>query len=197
MINSNYFSNAIVLTGGIATGKTTTANILKSYNIKIIDADKITHILLDKYSTNISELFGDEFVKDNKVLRKKLGNLIFNDKIQKKKLEIFIHPLISQEILNQAKTLHKTQKFYIVDIPLFFETKKYKIDKSIVVYIPKTLQLQRLMARDKSDKPSALSRIHSQLDIEAKRKLATYIIDNSKDIKYLQLQIQNILKDLL
>jgi dephospho-CoA kinase len=53
------------------------------------------------------------------------------------------------------------------------------------------------MARDKSDKPSALSRIHSQLDIEAKRKLATYIIDNSKDIKNLQLQIQNILKDLL
>jgi dephospho-CoA kinase len=197
MINSNYFSNAIVLTGGIATGKTTTANILKSYNIKIIDADKIAHILLDKYSTNISELFGDEFVQDNKVLRKKLGNLIFNDKIQKKKLEIFIHPLISQEILNQAKTLHKTQKFYIIDIPLFFETKKYKIDKSIVVYIPKTLQLQRLMARDKSDKSSALSRIHSQLDIEAKRKLATYIIDNSKDIKYLQLQIQNILKDLL
>jgi dephospho-CoA kinase len=197
MINSNYFSNAIVLTGGIATGKTTTANILKSHNIKIIDADKIAHILLDKYSTNISKLFGDEFVKDNKVLRKKLGNLIFNDKIQKKKLENFIHPLISQEILNQAKTLHKTQKFYIVDIPLFFETKKYKIDKSIVVYIPKTLQLQRLMARDKSDKPSALSRIHSQLDIEAKRKLATYIIDNSKDIKNLQLQIQNILKDLL
>ena len=197
MINSNYFSNAIVLTGGIATGKTTTANILKSHNIKIIDADKIAHILLDKYSINISKLFGDEFVQDNKVLRKKLGNLIFNDKIQKKKLENFIHPLISQEILNQAKILHKTQKFYIVDIPLFFETKKYKIDKSIVVYIPKTLQLQRLMVRDKSDKPSALSRIHSQLDIEAKRKLATYIIDNTKDIKYLQLQIQNILKDLL
>ncbi|MBI3873901.1 MAG: dephospho-CoA kinase, partial [Arcobacter sp.] len=88
------FKNAIVLTGGIATGKSTVANLFKLYGFLTIDADVIAHKLLDLHSGKIAELFGNEYIENGKVLRKKLGTLIFNNQKEKQKLENFIHPLI-------------------------------------------------------------------------------------------------------
>ena len=75
----------------------------------------------------------------------------------------------------------------MVDIPLFFETNRYPINQSIVVYIPQALQLERLMKRDSSLKEEAEERILSQVDIEEKKQKATYLIDNQGDMKALQL----------
>ena len=82
----------------------------------------------------------------------------------------------------------------MVDIPLFFESSRYPIKRSIVVYIPKELQLQRLMKRDGTTEEEALQRINAQLPIEEKRQRATYLIDNQKDLEALQQECV-ILKD--
>jgi len=180
------FKNAIVLTGGIATGKSTVAKIFKDYAFKIIDADKIAHQMLEIHHDKIAILFGEEYVANGKVLRKKLGSLIFNNEKKRQQLEGLLHPLIFDEIEKQSQLLDEKKEPYLVDIPLFFETNRYPIKESIVVYVPQKLQLERLMIRDNSSKEEAQTRVDAQMSIEEKKQKATYIIDNQGDIKALQ-----------
>lgn len=194
--NNNSFKYAIALTGGIATGKSTVASLFMLHGFLSIDADKIAHKLLDIHYKDIQKLFGDEYIQDKKVLRKKLGKLIFNNIEQKRKLEEFIHPLIKKQIIQEAKVFEKQKKPYLIDIPLFFENKSYDIDKSIVVYTPKDIQIKRLINRDNCTKDEALIRIKNQMDIEDKKNLATYVIDNASDLKHLQNEVERV-KNLL
>ena len=191
------FKYGIVLTGGIATGKSTVASLFMLHGFLTIDADKVTHKLLDIHYRDIEKLFGSQYIENNKVVRKKLGNLIFNNQDEKKKLENFIHPLIKNEIISQARFFEDQQKPYLIDIPLFFETSNYDINTSIVVYTPKSLQVERLVKRDNSSKEDALNRINNQMDIEKKKELADYVIDNTKDLKNLQNEVERIKKKLL
>lgn len=193
---SDSFQYAVVLTGGIATGKSTVASLFMLHGFLTIDADKIAHTLLDIHHETIAKLFGNEYVEKNKVLRKKLGQLIFNNLEEKTKLETFIHPLIKEEIIKEAKIFESQKKPYLIDIPLFFERQHYDISQSVVVYIPKEMQIERLMKRDNSTKEEALTRINNQMDIEEKKKLASYVIDNTKDLKHLQNEVERI-KNLL
>ncbi len=190
------FQYAIALTGSIATGKSTVANIFKDYGFKIIDADTISHTMLDAQHEKIAELFGEAYVENGKVMRKKLGALIFGDTYAKAKLEALLHPLIYDEIEREARLLDEKAKHYLVDIPLFFETNRYPIKESIVVYVPKALQLERLMKRDGSSNIEAQRRIESQMNIEQKREKASYVIDNSKTLKNLQLECDRV-RDIL
>ena len=192
MQNDNFFTHAIALTGGIATGKSTVASLFMLHGFLTIDADKIAHQVLDENIDAIVKLFGSEYINDKKVDRKKLGSLVFNDKEQMKKLENLVHPLIKQKIINKAKVFEKQKKPYLIDIPLFFETKNYDIKKSIVVYAPKEIQIKRLIKRDNCTKKEALAKINNQLDIESKKVKATYIIDNTKDLKALQAEIERV-----
>ena len=191
------FEQAVVLTGGIATGKSTVAKIFKEYGFEIIDADKIAHEMLDLQHKKIAELFGAEYVEDEKVIRKKLGKLIFGDPKEKLRLERLLHPLIFREIEKQSLVLDEKKEPYLVDIPLFFESNRYPIKESIVVYIPQKLQLERLMHRDKSSEKEAQSRIDAQMSIEEKRQKATYLIDNQGDLKALQHHCAKIYKLIL
>ncbi|MDC0932551.1 dephospho-CoA kinase [Arcobacteraceae bacterium] len=192
----NSFKHAIALTGGIATGKSTVTSLFMLHGFLTIDADKIAHKLLNAYSSDIEKLFGNEYVENGIVLRKKLGFLIFNNEEEKLKLEQFIHPLIKKAIVEEAKIFESQQKPYLIDIPLFFEKQSYSIEKSIVVYTSKETQIERLMKRDSSTKEEALSRINNQMDIEEKKDLADYVIDNMSDLKNLQSEVERI-KNLL
>ena len=192
----NSFKHAIALTGGIATGKSTVTSLFMLHGFLTIDADKIAHKLLNINSSEIAKIFGAEYVEEGIVLRKKLGFLIFNNEEEKIKLEKFIHPLIKEAIIEEAKVFESQQKPYLIDIPLFFEKQHYNITKSIVVYTSKETQIERLMKRDNSTKEDALSRINNQMDIEEKKSLATYVIDNTKDLKNLQNEVERV-KNLL
>ncbi|HHB94891.1 MAG TPA: dephospho-CoA kinase, partial [Campylobacterales bacterium] len=128
------FKYAIVLTGGIATGKSSVAKIFKEFGFYIIDADKIAHKILDSNYIAIRELFGTKYIENQKVNRKELGKLIFSNSLAKQRLEELLHPLIYQEIERQSIEYDSYKKPYIIDIPLFFETNRYPIEKNIVVY---------------------------------------------------------------
>lgn len=191
------FDHAVVLTGGIATGKSSVAEMFKQDGFVVIDADRVAHNMLDIHQDKIAELFGTEYVKDGAVDRKALGSLIFSNQKEKLCLEGLLHPLIFEEIEKQASEQDRLQKPYLIDIPLFFESKRYSIENSIVVYTPRNKQLERLMERDGSTKEEAEKRIDSQLDIEEKKQLATYIIDNSEDLKHLQQEYDRVKKEIL
>lgn len=180
------FLYAIALTGGIATGKSTVASLLTLNGLRIIDADKISHEILDRHAEWVGENFGTQFLDGKKVNRTKLGSLIFSDMEAKKRLEEFLHPKIRDEIEKRAEKQDEFKFAYLIDIPLFFESSAYNIKESVVVYTPKELQLERFIKRNGFSKEESLRRIESQMDIEKKKSLATWVIDNSKDLKHLQ-----------
>lgn len=196
-MNKDTFKRAIALTGGIATGKSTVCNLLKKDDFLIIDADLIAHKLLDLHHLSIASMFGQEYVKDKRVLRKKLGSIIFSNEKNKLKLEAFIHPLIQKEIEKEASILEKMEKVYFIDIPLFYEKMHYPISKCLLVYAPKDTQKKRLMSRDNIDGKEALLKISNQMDIEEKKNKADYIIDNSSGLKELKDEVEQFIKEIL
>ena len=191
------FNYAFALTGGIATGKSTVIEQLKLSGFRIIDADQISHEVIDEQSSKIADMFGKEFVKDGKVDRKSLGSVVFVDKVKRKALESLLHPIIYRKIKEKSDKLDKRGEPYIVDIPLFYENGNYAIANVIVVYTPKEKQIQRLMERDNFTKEEALLRIESQLDIEQKRDNALYVIDNSSNLKHLEVEINRVKEEIL
>ncbi|MFZ2890758.1 dephospho-CoA kinase [Sulfuricurvum sp.] len=180
------FEYAIALTGGIATGKSTVASLLGLNGLRIIDADTIAHRILDENSAWVFERFGGEFVKNGKVDRPALGKIIFADSEAKKELESFLHPKIRTAIEEQSEKQDRLKYPYLIDIPLFFETSSYPIKNSVVVYTPKSLQMERFMKRNGFSEEESLRRIESQMDIEEKKARATWVIDNSSNLKHLQ-----------
>ncbi|MDO9265447.1 MAG: dephospho-CoA kinase [Sulfurimonas sp.] len=188
------FAYAIALTGGIATGKSTVASLLALNGMRVIDADTISHEILDASYEWVRENFANEFVEGTKVNRAKLGQLIFSNGEAKKKLEVFLHPKIRAEIEQRSIKQDSFRFPYLIDIPLFFENKAYDIKESVVVYTPKYIQLERFMKRNGYSKEESLRRIESQMDIEEKRKRATWIIDNSKDLKHLQRECEEFVE---
>lgn len=186
------YEYAIALTGGIASGKSTVCNLLRLYGLRIIDADAIARQMLDAESQTIADLFGKEYIVDEKVDRKALGRLIFSNKDARKKLEDLLHPKIRSEIERQSEKQDRLKGPYIVDIPLFYETGSYPIEKVIVVYAPREIQKRRLMDREGLSDEEAEARLNAQLDIEEKKKLATWVIDNSKNLKHLQQETEHI-----
>ncbi|MFZ2967668.1 MAG: dephospho-CoA kinase [Sulfuricurvum sp.] len=180
------FEYAIALTGGIATGKSTVASLMGLNGLRIIDADAIAHRLLEENRAWVVASFGEEFVTNGKVNRPALGNVIFSDPLAKQALETFLHPKIRTAIEEASEKQDRLNYPYLIDIPLFFETNSYPITHSVVVYTPKNIQLERFMKRNGFSHEESLRRIESQLDIETKKQRATWVIDNSLNLKHLQ-----------
>jgi len=191
------FEYAVALTGGIASGKSTATIMLSLFGFRFIDADKIAHQIIETQHQEIINIFGESSIVDGKVDRKALGKIIFSNKEKKIELEELMHPLIYKEILAQSKKQDKHQKPYLIDIPLFFEKGNYPIAESVVVYTPKSKQIERLMDRDKITKEEAIQKIESQMPINKKRDNATYIIDNSGDLKQLEIECEKVKKSIL
>jgi len=188
------FKYAIALTGSIATGKSTVASLLALNGMRVIDADTISHEILEDSKEWVRDTFGQDFILGSKVNRAKLGEVIFSDAKKKKILEEYLHPKIRQEIEKRATKQDSFEFPYLIDIPLFFENNNYPIKQSVVVYTPKELQLERFMKRNGYSKEDSLKRIASQLPIDEKKEKATWVIDNSKDLKHLQNEVEKFVQ---
>ncbi len=191
----------IGLTGSIATGKSQSSKIFKKLGCYIIDADKLSRTLTTKDSKCLKEIvetFGTDILNYNGTLnRKKLGQIVFNDKQAKMDLERIIHPHIinkTNEII--AKKYNKTN--IIVDAPLLFEVGLDRVcDKVIVIYARYHIQITRFMKRDNLSKEEAIKRIALQMPIEDKMKLADITIDNSGTLLELKKNIKFIYRILI
>jgi len=191
-------SHAIVLTGGIGTGKSTVSALLSLYGFKIIDADAITRALLVKHHKEIEEMFGMKLMEEDGFDRKALGRVVFQDEKQRKKLEGFLHPKIKSIIKEEASFYESREVPYILDIPLYYESGNYKdIKEVVVVYAPREAQWERVLKRgyeaDETKKEILKNILEIQIDIEKKRKMAKYVIDNSGSLKDLQVEVEKFL----
>ena len=190
------FPNAYVITGSIASGKSTVVNLLKERGFSVIDADLIAHEQLEICKREIVEVFGEQILDETgRIERKKLGDTVFNEPKKLKNLEQILHPKIKAGILSKALQLERLGQVYFVDIPLFFEKKeRYSEFKNVaVIYAPKELLLSRLMNRNALILEAAKARVELQMDTEQKKKMAKFIIDNSSDMEHLKLELEKFL----
>ena len=191
------FPNAYVITGSIASGKSTVVNLLKEQGFSVIDADLIAHEQLEICKCEIVNAFDEQILDETgRIDRKKLGAIVFNEPKKLKNLEQILHPKIKAEIFFKASQLEGLGQVYFVDIPLFFEKKqRYSEFKNVaVIYAPKELLLSRLMSRNRLSLNEAKARVELQMDIEQKKKMAKFIIDNSSDMEYLKLELEKFLR---
>ncbi|EDO9794790.1 dephospho-CoA kinase [Campylobacter fetus] len=190
------FRNAYVITGNIGSGKSTVVNMLKLYGFSVIDADKISHDVLDKSSDKIAKEFGKEFVSGSNVDRKKLGALVFKDREKLKLLESILHPQIRSIIYEKAHFLEDKGLPYFIDIPLYFEKNAYNFDKVVLIYAPEHILLHRVISRDRLSKEDAKLRLSTQIDIEEKVAKSQFVIKNDDNLKNLNLELNNFIEKL-
>ena len=193
------FPNAYVITGSIASGKSTVVNLLKERGFSVIDADVIAHEQLEICKGEIICEFGEQILDEaGKIDRKKLGAIVFKESKKLKNLEQILHPKIKAEILSKASQFEGLGQVYFVDIPLFFEKKeRYAEFKNVaVIYAPKELLLSRLMSRNALNLEDAKARVELQMGIEEKRKMAKFVIDNSGDRENLELELEKFLRQI-
>ncbi len=175
----------IGLTGQSGSGKSTIASIIKQHNIEILDCDEIAHKNMEPEGiayNEIVEYFGKEILNsDNTINRKKLGNIVFNDKNKLNKLNEITHKHIYNYV---KKAVSESKKTVIIDAPLLFEAGLDSMCESIWAAVcDESIRLERVMKRDNISAEAAKIRFKNQKSSEFFKKNADVIFDNSGDIK--------------
>jgi dephospho-CoA kinase len=192
----------IGLTGGIGSGKSAAATILKRLGLKIIDLDQITHDLMKPSELGYIEIkkeFGEKYIDTKGAIdRKLLREEIFSSLDLKKRIESILHPIIFEECSKQLNKL-KHEKYIVLVIPLLFETKNYisLIDESLLIDCDLETQIDRVIKRDSVSKALANRIIKNQMNRQEKQLLADKVILNDGNINHLKTQLDIYYKKLL
>jgi dephospho-CoA kinase len=198
----------IGLTGGIASGKSTVSDYLKSKGAYIIDADQIARDIVQVGQMawyQIKEKWGSQVLQDDGQLnRKKLGTLVFNDPKVRKALEKITHPCIVQEsALRIQNALQRAQKglqdtLVVYDAALLIESGRYEQFRPIVlVSCSVESQIQRIKQRDGLTHQHAVQRLQAQMSLQDKLPFADYVIKNDQTLAVLSQQIDQIWQEIL
>jgi dephospho-CoA kinase len=185
----------IGLTGGVATGKSSAAKGFEALGVPVLDADGLAHEAIEPSKgayDRLVEAFGSGILKDSdRIDRRKLRELLISDPQAKKQIEAIVHPEVLRLSLKKMEELErKGARWVLFEVPLLFEMGLEKaFSPVIVVYCPRSVQVERLILRDKVSSKSALGLLEAQKDIEEKRRLADFVLDNTGPLNALQLQI--------
>mgnify|MGYP000518226589 FL=1 len=173
----------VILTGGIATGKSAVAQRLQEHGIDVVDTDRIAHALTAPGGAALAELreaFGDDiFAADGTLDRAALRDIVFNDTDQKTRLEQILHPMIRRQAIEALAAA--TSPYVVADVPLFAETGflREQADRVLVVDCPPEIQKQRLLARGGLPEDLVELILQAQASRETRLELATEVLDNS------------------
>jgi dephospho-CoA kinase len=192
------------LTGGIATGKSTVAEMLVELGAGLIDADKGARVVVAPGSAGLQTVvarFGSQILRaDGTLDRACLGQIVFNQPEQKQMLESILHPLILQWMKQRLQDYVSAKTpLVVLDIPLLFETGVGLdlCDYTAVVWVPPQVQLERLIRRNHFSDQEARARIKTQMSIDEKRAMADFTIDNSGLLEDTKRQVIRLWQQLL
>jgi dephospho-CoA kinase len=187
------------LTGGIGSGKSTVAALLSERGAIVIDADAIAREVVEPGTATLAKLverFGPEILAgDGSLDRAALAERAFVTDEAKKDLEAITHPAIGEEFLRRVAEAPENG-VVVHDVPLLVEsTRGFKYDAVIVVEAPLDVRLERLEARGVL-RDDAVRRIRMQASDADRRKVATWVVDNSGPRDELERQVEKIWAEL-
>lgn len=188
------------LTGGIASGKSTVAAILRRLGAAVINADELSREVVQPGQAawkEIVETFGSDILqKDQSLDRKKLRTIVFHNPEARKKLEAIIHPRVRSLAEQRMRELAAAGSSIIAyEVPLLFEAQIHLwLRPVILVACDPATQKQRLRQRDQLTDIEAQQHLDAQMALEDKRKLADYVIENTGSLEDLEQQVRAVLE---
>jgi dephospho-CoA kinase len=183
------------LTGGIGTGKSTVARMIRDLGVPVIDADLLARQVVEPGQpahAEIAAAWPDVVDQGGVIDRKKLAERIFADPAARVRLEAITHPRITERALEQADEFRRRGlQVAFLEAALLVETGLYRrLDGLVLVAASEEQQVSRVMAREGCSLIQALARVQAQLPLEEKRQAATNVIDNSGDEATTQRQVE-------
>lgn len=195
------------LTGGIGSGKSTVAAVFAERGCPIIDADQVAREVVEPGEPALEELterFGSSVVRrDGSLDRPRLAAIVFEDAEARADLEHITHPRVAARIAERIALLAAEPgadpaRVVVVDHPLLVETAQAsRFDAVVVVEAPEDVRVSRLADERGMDPADARARIRVQADDDARRAVATHVIDNGGDLATLRAQAAEVHDDLV
>jgi dephospho-CoA kinase len=186
------------LTGNIAGGKTTVADMFTDRGVPVLDADELAREIVEPGRPayrDIRETFGDEVIADDGTLdREALGDIVFDDEEARDELESITHPRIAMRMRDRAQQLRdEGHDWVIYDAALIVENDLHHgLDSLIVVAADRDVRLERLVARDDLDRSEAEARFGAQLPQRDKIRVADWVIDNNGSLDETRRQVERL-----
>jgi dephospho-CoA kinase len=190
------------LTGGIGTGKSTVARMIRDLGVPVIDADLLARQVVEPGQpahAEIAAAWPDVVDQGGVIDRKKLAERIFADPASRTRLEAITHPRITERALAQADEFRRQGLLVaFLEAALLVETGLHRrLDGLVLVVASEEQQVSRVTAREGCTRGQVLARLHAQLPLEEKRRAATDIIDNSGDEATTRRQVEALVRKLL
>ena len=187
----------VVLTGGIASGKTAVSDGFRHLGVPVIDTDVIARQLVEPGQPAlalIADIFGPGILDSTGGLdRKKMREAIFSDHEKKAQLEQVLHPLIGEEVLKRLEQL--SAPYCILVVPLYAESGSYRwVDRVLLVDVSEEQQIRRVMRRDDISQEQAEAILDAQASRAERAALADDVIDNSGTLDELEGKIESLHK---
>jgi dephospho-CoA kinase len=187
------------LTGGIASGKSTVANVWDELGATIIDADLLAREVVEPGTVGLERLvaqFGSRILEaDGSLNRSALAGIVFDDADQRKTLESIVHPLIQE--LSRERISEASSEIVVYVIPLMVETESsLPFDLVVTVEAPEKEQIRRMVEDRKMETSSAVSRIRAQASPAMRAQFADHILNSNQSIELLKKDARKLFKDI-
>jgi dephospho-CoA kinase len=180
------------LTGGIGSGKSAAADEFARLGATVVDTDAIAHQLTEVGGAALPEIeraFGKDFLRDGKMDRQRMRELVFSDPAAKARLEGVLHPMIREE--SKRRIAAAAGPYVVHVVPLLIESPDYRrrVDRVLVVDVPESAQLARVRVRSGLAEDEVRAIVRTQAAREARLAVADDVIDNAGPIEALRNQV--------
>ncbi len=192
----------VALTGPLGGGKTTVLNLLKKKGASVYDVDKVIHSYYrDKKSSvyrEIKRMFPQVITSMGNISRKRLREVVFNNKRELKKLEGIVHPVIIEDLKRWVRDSKNKRKIYIAEVPLLFEKRLHTLfNKVVFVYAPKRTILRRVKEKFGLSTRQALLFLSLNQKAKEKIKRSDFVIRNAGSLEDLKAKVDYLWENLL
>jgi dephospho-CoA kinase len=185
------------LTGGIASGKSTVSRMLRELGAHVLDADVLAREVVEPGTPGLEAVarrFPGVLTPEGRLDRARLAERIYAHPEERAALNAIVHPLVRAAFLERTWALQEQGVQEVVyDAALLIENRLHEgMDALVVVWVPRQVQKQRLMARDGLTAEAAEARLAAQLPLDEKRQVATHVVDNSGSLEETRAQVERI-----
>ena len=184
----------VALTGGIASGKTTVANLFAAHGVPLVDTDLIAREVVEPGQPALAAVvaaFGSDVLdQEGRLDRRRLREIVFGDAAARRRLEAILHPAIRAEMERQSAAAADAGPYQILVIPLLVEGgRRDHVDRVLVVDTPESVQVARLMARDAVTREQAEASLRAQAARTARLDFADDVVTNTGRFEDLRDQV--------